>query len=306
MGLCNFCGFCSGYVCYMYFKVLLNVNILLVLCQEKCFELWINVNVLKVNLIDDKFCVIGVIYVDGQGCEMEQLVDLVIIGVFQFYNVYLMLFFGIGKLYNLEIGEGVVGCNFVYQNMIIIKVIFDKDIYINLFIGVGGNGVGVDDFNVDNFDYGVVGFVGGLLFWVNQVGIKFIFGFLVLLGILVWGSKWKVVVVDIYIYYLLMDVYGVYQFYWQNYFDFDLNYKNVFGQLLLCMIFDWQENDIKMVQFMFDKMVLIVKVMKLKYIFGSLKNVNSYFDIIIYQIIYMNGGVVMGEDLKISVVNCYL
>lgn len=37
------------------------------------------------------------------------------------------------------------------------------------------------------------------------------------------------------------------------------------------MTFDWQENDIKMAQFMFDKMAPIAKAMKPKYMLGSPK-----------------------------------
>jgi gluconate 2-dehydrogenase alpha chain len=39
MGPCNFCGFCSGYVCYMYSKASPNVNILPALRQVPNFEL---------------------------------------------------------------------------------------------------------------------------------------------------------------------------------------------------------------------------------------------------------------------------
>ncbi|GHK51005.1 hypothetical protein KPZU09_07410 [Klebsiella pneumoniae] len=91
--------------------------------------------------------------------------------------MHLMLLSGIGKPYNPETGEGVVGRNFAYQNMTTIKAIFDKDTYTNPFIGAGGNGVGVDDFNADNFDHGAAGFVGGSPFWVNRAGTKPISGF---------------------------------------------------------------------------------------------------------------------------------
>ena len=78
MGPCNFCGFCSGYACYMYSKASPNVNILPALRMEKRFELRTNANVLKVNLTDDKSRATGVNYVDAQGREIEQPADLVI------------------------------------------------------------------------------------------------------------------------------------------------------------------------------------------------------------------------------------
>ena len=170
MGPCNFCGFCSGYACYMYSKASPNVNILPALRMEKRFELRTNANVLKVNLTDDKSRATGVNYVDAQGREIEQPADLVILGAFQFHNVHLMLLSGIGKPYDPVTGEGVVGRNFAYQNMTTIKAFFDKDVFTNPFIGAGGNGVGVDDFNADNFDHAKEGFVGGSPFWVNQAG----------------------------------------------------------------------------------------------------------------------------------------
>jgi gluconate 2-dehydrogenase alpha chain len=105
-------------------------------------------------------------------------------------------------------------------------------------------------------------------------------------------------VADTYTHHLSMDAHGAHQSYRQNYLDLDPNYKNVFGQPLLRMTFDWQENDIKMAQFMFDKMAPIAKAMKPKYILGSPKNANSHFDTTTYQTTHMNGGAVMGKIRK--------
>ncbi|VEB71446.1 gluconate 2-dehydrogenase, flavoprotein subunit [Raoultella ornithinolytica] len=164
----------------------------------------------------------------------------------------------------------------------------------------------MDDFNADNFDHAEAGFVGGSPFWVNQAGTKPISGLPVPPGTPAWGSKWKSAVADTYTHHLSMDAHGAHQSYRQNYLDLDPNYKNVFGQPLLRMTFDWQENDIKMAQFMFDKMAPIAKAMKPKYLLGSPKNANSHFDTTSYQTTHMNGGAVMGEDPKTSAVNRYL
>lgn len=61
------------------------------------------------------------------------------------------------------------------------------------------------------------------------------------------------------------------------------------------MTFDWQENDIKMAQFMFNKMEPIAKAMNPKHIIGSPKNADSHFDTTSYQTTHMNGGAVMGK-----------
>ncbi|VFT31422.1 gluconate dehydrogenase [Pseudomonas aeruginosa] len=189
MGPCNFCGFCSGYACYMYSKASPNLNILPALRQTPLFELRANCNVLKVNLDSDGRQATGVTYVDAQGREIVQPAKLVIISAFQFHNVRLLLLSGIGKPYDPRTGEGVVGKNFAYQNMATIKAFFDKDVHTNPFVGTGGGGVAVDDFNADNFDHGPLGFVGGSPMWVNQAGSKPIGGLAVPPGTPSWGQR---------------------------------------------------------------------------------------------------------------------
>lgn len=191
MGPCNFCGFCSGYVCYMYSKASPNVNILPALRQVPNFELRPNAHVLRVNLDDRKRKATGVTYIDAQGREVEQPAELVILAAFQFNNVRLMLLSGIGKPYDPVKNEGVVGRNFAYQNMGTVKAFFDKDTYTNNFIGAGGNGIAIDDFNADNFDHGPHGFVGGSPMWVNQAGSRPIAGTSNPPGTPAWGSAWK-------------------------------------------------------------------------------------------------------------------
>ena len=306
MGPCNFCGYCSGYACYMYSKASPNVNVLPALRQEAKFELRENANVLRVNLTADKKRATGVTYVDALGREIEQPADLVILSAFQFHNVHLMLLSGIGKPYDPVTNEGTVGRNFAYQNISTIKAFFDKDVFTNNFIGAGGAGVGVDDFNADNFDHGKYGFVGGSPMWVNQAGVKPISGLPTPPGTPNWGSKWKAAVADHYTHHVSMDAHGAHQSYRNNYLDLDPNYKDAFGQPLLRMTFDWQENDIKMSQFMHDRMHKIAEAMNPKLISGSPKKPGAHFDTTVYQTTHMNGGAIMGEDPKTSAVNRYL
>ncbi|MCD9160470.1 GMC family oxidoreductase, partial [Escherichia coli] len=131
--------------------------------------------------------------------------------------------------YNPITNEGVVGRNFAYQNISTIKAFFNKDIFTNTFIGAGGAGVGVDDFNADNFDHAKYGFVGGSPFWVNQAGTKPISGLPTRPGTPAWGSKWKAEVADVYPHHVSMDAHGAHQSYRANYLDLDPNYKDVYG-----------------------------------------------------------------------------
>lgn len=307
MGPCNFCGFCSGYACYMYSKASPNVNILPALRQEKGFELRNNAHVLRVNLSPDKKVATGVTYIDAQGREIEQPADLVIISAFQFNNVRLLLLSGIGKPYDPLSGEGVVGRNFAYQNEVGIKVFFDKNAHhTNPFIGAGGNGVGVDDFNGDNFDHGPLGFVGGSPFWVNQAGTKPIAGTAVPPGTPKWGSGWKAAVAESYTHMLSMNSHGAHQSYRDNYLDLDPVYKDAYGQPLLRMTFDWKDNDIRMSRYLVGKMKHIADAMDGKAMLMHVRQFGDHFDSTQYQTTHLNGGAIMGTDPKTSVLNRYL
>ncbi len=307
MGPCNFCGFCSGYACYMYSKASPNVNILPALRLEPRFELRTHCQVRRINLAPDGKTATGVTYVDAAGQEVVQPADIVAVCMFQFNNVRMLLLSGVGKPYDPDTGTGVVGRNFAYQNMATIKVFFGKDQhYTNPFMGAGGNGIAVDDFNADNFDHGPAGFVGGSPFWVNQAGTKPISASVAPPGTPGWGSGWKKAMADYYEHHVSMDAHGAHQSYRANYLSLDPTYKDACGDPLLRMTFDWQPNDIKMNLFMQEKMAAIARAMGGKAIGVSGKQEGARFDTSSYQTTHLNGGAIMGVDPRTSVVNRYL
>lgn len=306
MGPCNFCGYCSGYACYMYSKASPNVNILPALRQTPLFELRPNSNVLRVNVDQGSKKATGVTYADAMGRELVQPAELVIISAFQFHNVRLMLLSGIGQPYDPVSGTGVVGKNFAYQNMATIKVFFNKDVYTNQFVGTGGGGVAVDDFNADNFDHGPLGFVGGAPLWLNQAGSKPINGLAVPPGTPSWGSGWKQGVKDYYAHTLSMDAHGANMSYRDNYLDLDPNYRDVWGMPLLRMTFDWKDNEVKMSRYVTEQMHKIAQAMNPQHISVSVKNYGDHFDTRVYQTTHLVGGAIMGTDSRSSAVNRYL
>ncbi|MFR8276533.1 MAG: GMC oxidoreductase, partial [Desulfovibrio fairfieldensis] len=157
-----------------------------------------------------------------------------------------------------------------------------------------------------NFDHAPYGFVGGAPFWVNQAGTKPISGLPTAPGTPNWGSKWKADVAENYTHHLSMDVHGAHQSYRVNYMDLDPTYKSVHGQPLLRMTFDWQDNDIKMNQFMFKKLEIIARALHPKFITGSPKHPGEHFNLGTYQTTHLNGGAVMGTDPNTSAVNRFL
>ncbi|MFM0154082.1 GMC family oxidoreductase [Paraburkholderia sediminicola] len=306
MGPCNFCGFCSGYACYMYSKASPNLNILPALKQSPNFELRSRCHVLRVELDDTKKRAKGVTYVDPAGNEVFQPADLVIVAAFQYHNVHLLLLSGIGKPYDPISGEGVVGRNFAYQNLSTITAFFDKDTFTNPFIGAGGNGVAVDDFNADNFDHGPLGFVGGSPLWVNQAGTKPISGIATPAGTPNWGVDWKKSVKDHYAHTISMDAHGSNMSYRDVFLDLDPTYRDSYGQPLLRMTFDWKDNDIKMARYVTGQMHKIAQQMGPKDINVYTREFGAHFDSRRYQTTHLVGGAVMGTDPKTSVLNRYL
>ncbi|MEG0200799.1 MAG: GMC family oxidoreductase [Comamonas sp.] len=307
MGPCNFCGFCSGYACYMYSKASPNVNILPALRLDPRFELRAQCQVTRVNKSADGKSVTGVTYIDSMGQEVFQPADIVALCMFQFNNVRMLLLSEIGKPYDPESNTGVVGKNFAFQNMATIKVFFDKNSHTtNPFMGAGGNGIAIDDFNAGNFDHGAAGFVGGSPFWLNQGGTKPISASVTPPGTPSWGSAWKKSTAEHYTHHVSMDAHGAHQSYRSNYLSLDPTYKDAYGNPLLRMTLDWQPNDIKMNMFMADKMSGIAKAMGGHAIGVYSKKPGSRFDTTSYQTTHLNGGAIMGTDPKTSAVNRYL
>jgi hypothetical protein len=84
----------------------------------------------------------------------------VLLCAYSLFNVRLMLLSGIGKPYDSQTGQGVVGRNYAYQTLSGVSVIL-KDKVLNPFVASGGIGMMVDDYNGDNFDHSGLGFIGG-------------------------------------------------------------------------------------------------------------------------------------------------
>ena len=137
--------------------------------QEE-FRLRTNAHVLKVNTDSTGNKATGVTYIDANGREVEQPATMVVLAAFHLHNVRLMLSSGIGKPYDPDTGEGVVGRNFCYQLIDSINLFFDKNTYINQFMGAGGVGQAIEEFNADNFDHGPLNFIGGGVIWGRQTG----------------------------------------------------------------------------------------------------------------------------------------
>ena len=305
LGPCNFCGYCAEYGCINYSKSSPQVCIIPYLQRMPNFELRANSQVTRVNLSPDGKTATGITYVDAQGQEIEQPASIVVLAAFQMQNVQLMLNSGIGKPYDPDTGVGVVGRNFAYQLTTSLNVFFDKDVQINQFMGVGGGGQSLEDYNSDNFDHSGLGFIGGGTISARQSGNGPVRGIPVPEGTPKWGSDWKKAVTDSYLHTGRVEVQCSNMPYRQCFLDLDPIYKDAFGQPLLRMTLDWQEQDLRMTQYVGDKAMAICQAMGGKSVSGHIFKPGDHWDTRVYQSTHLNGGTSMGLDPTTSAVNRY-
>lgn len=306
LGPCNFCGFCSDYGCLNYSKSTPNACVLPALRKEPLFELRANSQVLKVNLDSTGKKATGVTYMDAQGREVIQPAGMVLLCAFSLYNVHLMLLSGIGQPYDPETGEGTVGKNYAYQNLNRLNLFFGKDVQANGFIGTGGSGQTMDDFNGKQLDAQQAGFIGGGIVWARQPGMGPVRGVSLPKGSPGWGTGWKQAMADNFNHQYYFEVQGACMSYRDAYLDLDPTYKDAFGRPLLRMTFNWHDNEIKASEFFVGKGEEMVKVLNPLSYTGDAKQPGAKYNTTQYQSTHNVGGAIMGDNPRDSAINRYL
>lgn len=306
LGPCNFCGFCSDYGCLNYSKASPQTAIIPALLRKKNFELRVNSHVVRVELDDTRKKAIGVTYIDADGNEVFQPAEMVVLAAFQLHNIRLMLSSKIGQPYNPDTNEGAIGRNFCYQVLNSVNLFWDKDVYINQFMGAGGGGQAIEEFNADNFDHGPLGFIGGGIIWGRQTGNGPVRGVPLPKGTPKWGTAWKQAVVDNFQHSGRIEAQISNLAYRACFADLDPTYKDAYGEPLLRVTLDWQDNDMRASEYIADKMMGIGHAMNPKSISGRILKRGDHWDTREYQSTHVCGGTAMGADPKTSAVNKYL
>jgi gluconate 2-dehydrogenase alpha chain len=300
---CTYCGFCEKFGCGNYSKSSPQTTILPVLMRRDNFELRTQCEVLRVNRDSSGKRATSVTYIDTEGREFEQPAEMIFLCAFAQHNVHLLLLSGIGKPYDPKSGEGVIGRNYAYQVVSSVDVFFDDKI-INPFVGAGALGVGIDEYNGDNFDHGGLGFIGGgyLACW-NTHG-RPIELHPVPKGTPKWGGKWKEAVAKSYLRTATISTHGAVMSYRTNYLDLDPTYRDVHGRPLLRLTFDFGENEHRLSDYLTDRAAEIAKAMKPREIHA--KKREGHYSVVPYQTTHNTGGAAMGSDPRTSFVNRYL
>jgi gluconate 2-dehydrogenase alpha chain len=303
MGPCTFCGFCTNYGCANYSKASPIISVLPAVIRKPNFKAQTNSEVLKVVLDRSGKRATGVIYADTSGHLWEQPADLVIVTAFTFENVRLMLLSGVGQPYDPAGNTGTTGRNFAYQTANNVTLFFD-DKNFNTFIGGGAVGMGIDDWNNDNFDHSGLGFLGGGSVRVTPIGAAPIGYHPTPPGTPTWGSEWKRAVVKNYLSTMSIGCEASSYSTRNNHLSLDPNYSDRFGRPLLRITFDFPENDRRMAGYCTDRVAEIAQKMGPRQIVKSAQT--GHWNTVPYQSSHVVGGFVMGADPKTSAVNKYL
>jgi gluconate 2-dehydrogenase alpha chain len=306
LGPCNFCGFCERFGCYNYAKASPQTTLLPSLMQRPDFELRTRSHVIRVNLSADGQRATGVTYIDAQGAQVEQPADLVVLCAYQFHNVRLLLLSKIGQPYDPATGAGVVGRNYAYQLLGGASLFFNHDQPMNPFVGAGASGSVIDDFDGDNFDHGPLGFVGGASISCINTGGRPIQQMSLPSDTPNWGAGWKRSIKDNYLYTAGVSSQGSVMAHRDNCLDLDPTYKDIYGQPLLRMTFDWKPNDIAMTRYTVGKVEDIAKAMGPREIKLNVRKPGDHYDLRVYQSTHNTGGAPMGSDPTTSAVNRFL
>jgi gluconate 2-dehydrogenase alpha chain len=303
MGQCTYCGYCEWFACGNYSKSSPQTTILPVLLPKDNFSYRTNCEVTRVNLDSTGKRATGVTYVDVQGREFEQPAELVVLCAYAQHNVHLLLLSGIGRPYDPKTNQGVTGRNYAYQITSSVNVFLNENM--NPFMGAGALGQAVDEFNGDNFDHGPLGFIGGgyIALWttggrpiLQQHGVPE--------GTPSWGAGWKKAIHENYLRSASLSTHGSVMSYRGSYLDLDPTYRDVYGNPLLRLTFDFHDNEHRMSKFVTDKAALIAKAMKARSIKVNYRQ--GHYSILPYETTHNTGGAAMGVDPKTSVVNRYL
>ena len=303
MGPCTFCGFCTNYGCANYSKASAITTVLPALIRKSNFTAVTNAEVLKVVMDSTGTKATGIIYVDANGEEFEQPADIVVVAAFIFENVRLMLLSGVGKPYDPISNTGTTGRNYAYQTANSVQMFFD-DKNFNPFIGGGAIGMGIDDFNNDNFDHSGLGFMGGGSTRVTPIGAAPIDSRPVPPGTPTWGTKWKQATVKNYLSTMSIGCEASSYAVRTNYLSLDPNYSDPHGRPLLRITFDFPDNDRRMAKYCIGKVAEIAKSMNPREM--VVKSQQGHWDSAPYQSSHIVGGFIMGADPATSSVNKHL
>jgi gluconate 2-dehydrogenase alpha chain len=300
-GACAYCGFCERFGCWVGAKADPTVTVLRTAQQSGKFELRTEANVFQIA--HDSKRAQSVLYVDAAGNVQEQPAGIVILTAYVFNNVRLLLVSQMGTPYDPQTGAGSVGKNYCYQVGSGGTGFFEK-VTFHRYMGSGANGYSMDDFNADNFDHTGLGFIGGGVISCGASGARPIQSLPVPPGTPPWGAQWKTAIRKYYDRVITVGMQGESIAYRTHFLDLDPTYRDAWGQPLLRITFDWEDNERKMAAFGAAKIKDILQATGADTV-AVKGQLPAHYDTAVYQSTHNTGGAIMGADPATSVVNNY-
>ncbi|WP_168119651.1 GMC family oxidoreductase [Paenibacillus sp. HB172176] len=299
---CQYCGYCERFGCEYGAKADPVVTVIPVAKQTGKFEIRTHSNVRRILHKDGKAT--GVMYTDvTTGEDIIQPADIVVMTSYVFGNVRLLLMSELGTPYDPSTGKGSIGKNYAYQVAKGSAIGFFENEQFNSFAGAGALGVALDDYNGDNFDHSDLKFIHGGVIAHTQSGARPIQNNPVPSGTESWGAEFKKNSLHYATRALAVGSQGSSMSFKQHFLDLDPTYKDAYGDPLMRITFDFQDQDKELAKFLAERCSELVKEMgadKVDY----LKELGPY-EITTYQSTHNTGGAIMGAAPEDSAVNTY-
>jgi len=306
---CFYCGYCGFYGCMVGAKAHPSNTLLPIIRKQKSVSIRTGSTVRRIlrdtstNSRAKNGKVRGVTYIDATGEEVFQPADLVFLCSWTFDNTRLLLLSGLGDPYDPTMGKGTLGRNLTHQVQVSAQGFFDKPF--NRFMGGGTTGTRISDFEGDVFDHSTLDFIRGGSMSGLAGGAQPItaFGVVPLSVKKRWGSEWKKAAIEYYDRVGGAGFTGEHIAYKSNFMDLDPVYKDRFGDPLVRLTIDWNDNERKMVDYMIPKVVELTRAMGAKEIVPPAQ-VGRYTTTR-YQTTHVQGGAIMAGSPDKGVLNPY-
>jgi gluconate 2-dehydrogenase alpha chain len=301
---CAYCGYCTRYGCMIGAKAQPTNLLMPVLQKRKNFTLRTGCSVRRVIHREGK--AEGLSYLDASGEEIRQPATIVILASWTLNNSRLLLLSKIGEAYDPSAGKGTVGRNLTHQVSQATRIFLDKPL--NAFMGAGGLGIGISDFDgkegVDAYPGVLRG--GNIRLMSTGEGPIASFG-AVPPGAAEadWGSAFKKAALDWHDRVASITTEAEHLAYRQNYLDLDPTYTDKYGDPLSRMTLDWTSHERSQGNMLTQVHAQIAKAMNAKAAPPNSRQLERY-TITQYQSTHVNGGAIMGSSPERSVVNPWL
>jgi gluconate 2-dehydrogenase alpha chain len=299
---CTYCGFCNGYPCRIGAKAEPTVTVLPVAEATGHCEVRAGAHVFRV--LHDGSRATGVRYRDQAGEVHEQRAAIVILAAYALNNVRLLLLSGMGAPYDPATGTGVIGRNYSYHAVVRSYGLF-ADRRFERYMSSGTTGYCIDDYAADVGEGRPGDFIGGGEIWSLSANGGPLGEVPLPLGTPRWGEAWKRATHAWYDRAVTVGFQAEVLPYRDHHLDLDPRYRDAWGEPLLRITFDWQDNERKLTRFLRSKAVEIIEAMGPDHVIPG-PDLPAHFDTVAYSNTHNLGGAIMGTEPSASAVNPFL